>query len=86
MGRCQGENLAHAIERFEWRVGIIPIRPVQRILWVVLIGGIERVIGAVAIRKIDRVTRIIAVRGVKGIVGRVGLGSAGCPAHTYWPG
>jgi hypothetical protein len=73
VGRCQGEKLAWAIERFEWRIGIIPIRRVQRILWLVLVGGIEWVSGTVAIRWIDRVSRIIAVRRVKRIVWRVGL-------------
>jgi hypothetical protein len=71
--RCQGEKLARAIERFEWRDGIIPIRRVQRILWVELIGWIERIIGVVPIRRVDRITGIETVCRVEGIVGRVGL-------------
>src|SRR5512141_861904 len=74
VGRCQGEKLARAIEWLERRVGIKPIRRVQRILRIVFVGGVERVIGTVAIRWIHGVPWIIAVRGVEGIVGRVGLG------------
>lgn len=73
MGRCQGEKLACAIERFERRVGIVPIRRIQRILRVVLVGRVERVVGVVPIRWIDGVTRIIAVCRVERIVRRIGL-------------
>jgi hypothetical protein len=62
-----------AIERLERRVGIMPIRRVQRILRVVLIGWIERDVGVVPIRWVDRITGIEAVRRVEGIVWRLGL-------------
>ena len=74
MGRCQGEQLARAIEWFEWRVGIIPVRRVQWILWVVLVGGIERIVGIEPIRWIHWVPWIVAVCRVEGIVWRVSLG------------
>jgi len=68
VGRCQGEKLACAIERLERSVRIIPIRWVQRILWVVLVRGVERIVGAVLIRWVNGITRIIAVRRVEDVV------------------
>ena len=73
LGRCQGEKLACAIERFERRVGIVAIDRVQRIIGVYFVDRSKGVVRVDAIDRICRIARIEAVNWIEWILGINGV-------------